>query len=80
MYMSDVETDNIALILINWIINEFILVFLTNEKKDFRQWLRLKDISTHDTSTWIYMKFISISMSHLMHVFLDSFSFAILLI
>lgn len=31
--MSDVETDNIALILINWIINEFILVFLTNEKK-----------------------------------------------
>lgn len=36
---------------------------------------RLKDISTHD-----YMKFISISMSHLMHVFLDSFSFAILLI
>lgn len=33
MYMSDVETDNIALILINWIINEFTLVFLTNEKK-----------------------------------------------
>lgn len=31
--MSDVETDTIALILINWIINEFILVFLTNEKK-----------------------------------------------
>lgn len=42
MYMSDVETDNIALILINWIINEFILVFLTNEKKDFRQWFKTK--------------------------------------
>lgn len=42
MYMSDVETDNIALILINWIINEFILVFLTNERKDFRQWFKTK--------------------------------------
>lgn len=81
MYMSDVETDNIALILINWIINEFILVFLTNEKKKTSDsGSKLKDISTHDTSTCICMKFISISMSHLMHVFLDSFSFAILLI
>lgn len=35
MYMSDVEIDNIVLILINWIINEFILVFLMNEKKRF---------------------------------------------
>lgn len=35
MYMSNVEIDNIVLILINWIINEFILVFLMNEKKDF---------------------------------------------
>lgn len=35
MYMSDVEIDNIVLILINWIINEVILVFLMNEKKDF---------------------------------------------
>lgn len=52
MYMSDVETDNIALILINWIINEFILVFLTNEKKKTSDsGSKLKDISTHDTST-----------------------------
>lgn len=35
MYMSDVEIDNIVLILINWIINEFILVFLMNEREDF---------------------------------------------
>lgn len=35
MYMSNVEIDNIVLILINWIINEFILVFLMNEKKRF---------------------------------------------
>lgn len=48
MYMSDVEIDNIVLILINWIINEFILVFLMNEKKIFDSGLRLKDIFIYD--------------------------------
>lgn len=49
MYMSDVEIDNIVLILINWIINEFILVFLMNEKKKiFDSGLRLKDIFIYD--------------------------------
>lgn len=34
MHMSDVETGNIALILINWITNKFFFkVFWTNEKR-----------------------------------------------
>lgn len=81
MYMSDVEIDNIVLILINWIINEFILVFLMNEKKKiFDSGLRLKDIFIYDILIWIYMKFISILMSYLMYVFFDLFLFVILLI
>lgn len=43
MHMSDVETGNIALILINWITNKFFLKsFGRMKKKGHRQWFKTR--------------------------------------
>lgn len=53
MHMSDVETGNIALILINWITNNF-LSFGRMKKKDTDNGSKLEYLSTYGASTWIY--------------------------
>lgn len=55
MHMSDVETGNIALILINWITNKFFLkAFGRMKKKDTDNASKLEYLSTYGASTWIY--------------------------
>lgn len=55
MHMSDVETGNIALILINWITNKFFFKsFGRMKKKDTDNASRLEYLSTYGASTWIY--------------------------
>lgn len=55
MHMSDVETGNIALILINWITNKFFLKsFGRIKKKDIDNGSKLEYLSTYGASTWIY--------------------------
>lgn len=55
MHMSDVETGNIALILINWITNKiFLKSFGRMKKKDTDNASRLEYLSTYGASTWIY--------------------------
>lgn len=55
MHMSDVETGNIALILINWITNKiFLKSFGRMKKKDTDDGSKLEYLSTYGASTWIY--------------------------
>lgn len=55
MHMSDVETGNIALILINWITNKnFLKSFGRMKKKDTDNGSKLEYLSTYGASTWIY--------------------------
>lgn len=52
MHMSDVETGNIALILINWITNKFFLKsFGRMKKKDTDNGSKLEYLSTYGGST-----------------------------
>lgn len=52
MHMSDVETGNIALILINWITNKnFLKSFGRMKKKDTDNASRLEYLSTYGAST-----------------------------
>lgn len=52
MHMSDVETGNIALILINWITNKFFLkAFGRMKKKDTDNASKLEYLSTYGAST-----------------------------
>lgn len=55
MHMSDVETGNIALILINWITNKnFLKSFGRMKKKDTDDGSKLEYLSTYGASTLIY--------------------------
>lgn len=52
MHMSDVETGNIALILINWITNKsFLKSFGRMKKKDTDNGSKLEYLSTYGAST-----------------------------